>query len=117
MKSNLNNSAVIKGVKIINNQTAQGYLTNKFESTIALDVPKGPASYNNILALEIAQTQASTSSKNGPSNSSMVQYDKTCEISSILNEFEKNKNFNKELLLMRNIGSPKQPSTHGSQNK
>lgn len=27
----------------------------------------------------------------------------------MLNEFEKTKNLNKELLLMRNIGSPKQP--------
>jgi hypothetical protein len=36
-----------------------------------------------------------------------MHYDKACEISSILNEFERTKNLNKELLLMRNIGSPK----------
>jgi len=40
-----------------------------------------------------------------------MHYDKACEISSILNEFERTKNLNKELLLMRNIGSPKQPSS------
>lgn len=93
----------------MNNQPGQHqeYLAKKFEATIALEVPKGASAYNNVLALEIAQTQASTSSKNGPSNNSMIHYDKSSEISSMLNEFEKTKNLNKELLLMRNIGSPK----------
>jgi len=93
-----------------------GYLANKFESTIGHEGTRGASNaYNNVLALEIAQTQASTSSKCAGNNS--IHYDKTCEISSILNEFERTKNLNKELLLMRNIGSPKQPSTHGSLNK
>jgi hypothetical protein len=102
-KSALNNSALIKGVKLINSHG--GYLANKFDATIGHDYNQGPPGYNTVLALEIAQTQASTSSKGAANNS--MHYDKACEISSILNEFERTKNLNQELLLMRNIGSPK----------
>jgi len=39
-------------------------LANKFEASIGgPEMNRGTAAYNNVLALEIAQTQASTSSK------------------------------------------------------
>lgn len=53
-KSSLNNSALIKGVKLINNHG--GYLANKFDATIGHDYNQGTTAYNTVLALEIAQT-------------------------------------------------------------
>ena len=41
--------------------------------------------------------------------SDQVNSSNESQISSMLNEFEKTKNLNKELLLMRNIGSLKHP--------
>jgi hypothetical protein len=75
----------VKGVKLSTQTSAplgHGYLLQKLGQT--MDSGGQPAN-----AECIAVNQSSDS-----------------QISSILNEFERTKNINKELLLMRNIGSP-----------
>jgi hypothetical protein len=79
--------ANIKGVKIINNQNA--LLVNKYSNAIQQQ------SMNNTYQYEKEQYMGTGSST------------KNSKINNILNDFEKTKNFNKELL--KNIGSPKGP--------
>lgn len=64
---------------------------------------------------QLGYAPSGTNVSNGGSSQALdaaVNNSSDTQISSMLNEFERTKNINKELLLMRNIGSPKQPLSH-----